>query len=256
MLTDSGAELLVTESALAGRFGSFSGPLVLVEQIDRSDRSDSAAAASEGNLAYVIYTSGSTGRPKGVGIAHRSAVDPVQWALATFPRADLEGVLAATSVCFDLSIFEIFVPLAMGGRVILAPNVIAAAAARGARRGDPGQRRALAHGRAGGRPAAGGDCARSTWRARRSRRTSWSGSTPTPRSSVWSISTVPREDTTYSTWTVGAAGHLARHHRPAARRTPGRGCWTGTASRCPWASPASCTWAARGSRAAISAGRS
>jgi amino acid adenylation domain-containing protein len=124
MLTDSGAELLVTESALAGRFGFFAGPRVLMDQTDRSDRSDPADAATEGNLAYVIYTSGSTGRPKGVGIEHRSAVVLVRWALETFPPADLEGVLAATSVCFDLSIFEIFVPLAMGGRVILAPNVI------------------------------------------------------------------------------------------------------------------------------------
>src|SRR5204863_18031 len=61
---------------------------------------------------------------KGVGIAHRSAVAFVHWALETFPRADLAGVLAATSVCFDLSIFELFVPLAMGGRVILAPSIV------------------------------------------------------------------------------------------------------------------------------------
>jgi len=125
MLGDSGADLLVTESALAGRFGFFSGPQVLLDLDDLGDaRPDSAAEAGESNLAYIIYTSGSTGRPKGVGIAHRSAVTLARWALDAFPRADLDGVLAATSVCFDLSIFEIFVPLAMGGRVILAPNVV------------------------------------------------------------------------------------------------------------------------------------
>ncbi len=76
------------------------------------------------NLAYIIYTSGSTGKPKGVAIEHRSPVALVQWANEVFSPAQLSGVLAATSVCFDLSIFEIFVPLSSGGSVILAENVL------------------------------------------------------------------------------------------------------------------------------------
>ncbi|HEV7509092.1 MAG TPA: non-ribosomal peptide synthase/polyketide synthase [Thermoanaerobaculia bacterium] len=127
MLADSGAELLVTEPALAGRFAFFDGPTVLTDLLAGDPIPASWAAgmrSTEDNLAYVIYTSGSTGRPKGVGIAHRSAVALVHWALDAFPRADLEGVLAATSVCFDLSIFEFFVPLATGGRVILAPSIV------------------------------------------------------------------------------------------------------------------------------------
>src|SRR6185369_4116143 len=76
------------------------------------------------NLAYVIYTSGSTGEPKGVAISHASAVSLVRWAREAFPAADLEGVLAATSIGFDLSVFELFVPLAWGGRVILATDAL------------------------------------------------------------------------------------------------------------------------------------
>ncbi|HSS48303.1 MAG TPA: amino acid adenylation domain-containing protein, partial [Thermoanaerobaculia bacterium] len=123
MLADSGAEMLVTEPALAGRFAFFEGAKVVIGQVGPIGRIEATQAAAD-NLAYVIYTSGSTGRPKGVGIAHRSAVALVRWALEAFPRADLEGVLAATSVCFDLSIFELFVPLATGGRVILAPSIV------------------------------------------------------------------------------------------------------------------------------------
>src|SRR6185369_10981831 len=78
-----------------------------------------------GNLAYIIYTSGSTGTPKGVALEHRSAVAFARWARGVFPREDLAGVLAATSVCFDLSVFEIFVTLAWGGCVILAENALA-----------------------------------------------------------------------------------------------------------------------------------
>ena len=84
-----------------------------------------AGAAGSGNLAYVIYTSGSTGTPKGVAVEHRSAVALVEWARRAFAAADLAGVLAATSIGFDLSVFEIFVPLACGGAVGLADNALA-----------------------------------------------------------------------------------------------------------------------------------
>src|SRR5947209_3144604 len=81
--------------------------------------------AAPGNLAYVMYTSGSTGRPKGVALEHRAPVERMLWARAAFPAEDLAGVLAATSICFDLSVFEIFAPLSWGGTVILADDALA-----------------------------------------------------------------------------------------------------------------------------------
>src|SRR6185295_10164921 len=87
--------------------------------------------ATPGNLAYVIYTSGSTGRPKGVAIRHASAVAMVEWAGAAYSEPELAGVLAATSICFDLSVFELFAPLAFGGSVILAGNALDLAFAPG-----------------------------------------------------------------------------------------------------------------------------
>ncbi|WP_018410094.1 non-ribosomal peptide synthetase [Methyloversatilis thermotolerans] len=83
--------------------------------------------AAAGDLAYVIYTSGSTGRPKGVAIEHRSAVAMLQWGLSAFTADELAGTLAATSICFDLSVFELFLPLCCGGRVILVDNALALA---------------------------------------------------------------------------------------------------------------------------------
>jgi amino acid adenylation domain-containing protein/non-ribosomal peptide synthase protein (TIGR01720 family) len=76
------------------------------------------------NLAYVIYTSGSTGRPKGTAIEHRSATELLCWASELFEKEDLAGILASTSICFDLSVFELFVPLSQGGTIILAENVL------------------------------------------------------------------------------------------------------------------------------------
>ena len=66
-----------------------------------------------------------TGRPKGVAVEHRNSVGFVDWARRLFTPEELTGVLAATSVGFDLSVFELFVPLSAGGRVILAENALA-----------------------------------------------------------------------------------------------------------------------------------
>ncbi|BAY81640.1 peptide synthetase [Calothrix parasitica NIES-267] len=76
------------------------------------------------NLAYVIYTSGSTGKPKGVAITHRSATTLIHWSRDVFADTQLAGVLASTSICFDLSVFELFVPLSWGGKVILVENAL------------------------------------------------------------------------------------------------------------------------------------
>jgi amino acid adenylation domain-containing protein len=77
------------------------------------------------NLAYLLYTSGSTGVPKGVAIEHRSAVNLVAWARTRFTTEELARTVAATSICFDLSIFEIFTPLASGTSVTLVDNPLA-----------------------------------------------------------------------------------------------------------------------------------
>ncbi|HEU4322017.1 MAG TPA: amino acid adenylation domain-containing protein, partial [Roseiflexaceae bacterium] len=128
MLADSGATVLLTtpetdvELPFEGRVIDLSADAdTIAAQPDRAP----ITAVTPDNLAYLIYTSGSTGRPKGVAIAHRSAAARIAWAHATFSPAQLAGVLASTSVCFDLSIFELFAPLSSGGTVILAENALA-----------------------------------------------------------------------------------------------------------------------------------
>jgi amino acid adenylation domain-containing protein len=81
-------------------------------------------AVSPEDLAYVIYTSGSTGKPKGVAIEHHSAVSFLHWARNTFPVDVLRDTLASTSISFDLSVFEIFLPLITGQTVILAKDIL------------------------------------------------------------------------------------------------------------------------------------
>ncbi len=125
MLEDAGVEVLV---AGPGAPESMAGRVATVIRPGAADGETSepgpGTAGGPGDLAYVIYTSGSTGRPKGVAIAHASAVALLEWAAEVFPPADLAGVLGSTSICFDLSVFELFLPLATGGAVILADNAL------------------------------------------------------------------------------------------------------------------------------------
>jgi len=140
LLADSGAALLVTVEELAARAPSgpalrpirqvrLDGPEVQdgQETPETQEAPRAPLAGTPDNLAYLIYTSGSTGRPKAVAVTHRSAALFVRWAAAVFAPDELAAVLAATSIAFDLSVFEIFVPLSTGGAVVLADDAFALA---------------------------------------------------------------------------------------------------------------------------------
>jgi amino acid adenylation domain-containing protein len=78
------------------------------------------------DLAYVIFTSGSTGRPKGVQISHRAVVNFLK-AMSEQPGLDPSDVLlSVTTLSFDIAVLEIFLPLTVGARTILANRETAA----------------------------------------------------------------------------------------------------------------------------------
>jgi amino acid adenylation domain-containing protein len=134
MLGDAQAVAVITTSLLSERLPADTSAHILhfddpnaVSPSTLAPRPSTLAQSS--NLAYLIYTSGSTGRPKGVAIAHRSAVAFIAWARTVFTDAELSAVLASTSLCFDLSIYEIFVPLSLGGAIVVVENVLQVAEA-------------------------------------------------------------------------------------------------------------------------------
>ncbi|WP_433198875.1 non-ribosomal peptide synthase/polyketide synthase [Nocardia sp. CA-107356] len=84
-----------------------------------SDRAHPLRAA---NTAYVIFTSGSTGRPKGVAVSHASAVNQIEWIADEYRIASDDVVLFKTPATFDVSVWELFAPLARGARVVVAEH--------------------------------------------------------------------------------------------------------------------------------------
>ncbi len=130
MIEDAELEVLITQESLRGRLADTAASKVIVVEQEAWNGESTANVESgvrEENLAYLIYTSGSTGRPKGVAIEHRNAVTLIHWAREIFSADELQGMLASTSICFDLSVFELFVPLSWGGRIILAAHHLALA---------------------------------------------------------------------------------------------------------------------------------
>jgi amino acid adenylation domain-containing protein len=143
MFSDACPVLVVTTSALDSRL---SGLGFEIPRLRLDDREIGAALAScAGNdptdvdrvaplsgthAAYVIYTSGSTGRPKGVVVAHDSVVDLAMWAASEFGVSGLSRVVASTSLNFDVSVFEIFSPLVVGGSIDVVADVLALAEPR------------------------------------------------------------------------------------------------------------------------------
>lgn len=71
------------------------------------------------DLAYVIYTSGSTGKPKGVEVRHRGLVNFLQSMSHTPGLTAEDRLLAVTTVCFDIAMLELFLPLTQGASVVV-----------------------------------------------------------------------------------------------------------------------------------------
>ncbi len=132
---DAGLEILLTEEDLAGRL-----PVPTELRIDDLLRTAAGAggrravarrgaAVDPGRLAYVLYTSGSTGRPKGVEVSHRSLTHFLHAVARQLCWRGNETLLSVTTLAFDISLLELFLPLVAGGRTVLASRTAAADAA-------------------------------------------------------------------------------------------------------------------------------
>jgi amino acid adenylation domain-containing protein len=123
MAEDSGLEFLIADQSLDRE-------LAIDTQLIRIDR-DWPAISGEcqenldvevgsENLVYVIYTSGSTGQPKGVQITHQ-AITNLLTSVQLYPGlAAQDSLLAVTTISFDIAALELYLPLLVGARCVIA----------------------------------------------------------------------------------------------------------------------------------------
>lgn len=138
MLEDSGAAVLIVDrqsAALAVSLNT-SARVIVIDDAGVDDRSnddrlagdlssdshdiDSIDAGSD-RLAYVIYTSGSTGQPKGVEIPVRGLIHFLICMQRELDFQRTDTMLAIAPLSFDVAVFELFLPLYCGGRVVILP---------------------------------------------------------------------------------------------------------------------------------------
>jgi amino acid adenylation domain-containing protein len=125
MLADSEPAVLLTQASLSERFAGMRVPVVALDGdasswAHRPETNPARAGLGPDRLAYVIYTSGSTGQPKGVMSPHRALVNRLVWGQKAWGLEPAEAVLQKTSLGFDGSVRELFWPLMVGARVVLA----------------------------------------------------------------------------------------------------------------------------------------
>lgn len=130
VLADAGVPVLLTQERLAQSLGVTGTRVVNLDTewgtIGRESSDDPKASATSEDLSYVIYTSGSTGKPKGVEIPHRAVVNLLS---STRKKPGLEAkdtLVAVTTLSFDIAGLELFLPLSVGAKLVIASREVAA----------------------------------------------------------------------------------------------------------------------------------
>lgn len=133
ILTDSGVRVAIVAEGVTAPSEIRSVCVAEAREVPVADVPD-GPAVDPGELAYVIHTSGSTGVPKGVMTSHRAATNTVHDINRRFGVGDSDRVLGLAALSFDLSVYDLFGPPAVGAALVLPdPD----------RRGDPSHWAAL-----------------------------------------------------------------------------------------------------------------
>ena len=130
ILDDTKAPVLLTDQTLAETLPDSTARRVYVDSdwpaIAPENADDLPRTARPDNLIYVLYTSGSTGKPKGAQIEHRNVVNYLS-SMRRKPGLKSEDIwLPVTTLSFDFSVLELYLPLVTGATVVLASREQAA----------------------------------------------------------------------------------------------------------------------------------
>jgi amino acid adenylation domain-containing protein len=118
ILRIAGATVVVTDDVHAGLVEQIPGVTALRLRETEDAQPGPITDPDPEATAYLIFTSGSTGLPKGVEVPHRAAVNTVDALADLFAVGPDDATLALSALDFDLSVYDVFAPLSVGGRVV------------------------------------------------------------------------------------------------------------------------------------------
>ena len=121
ILEDAQVSLLITEQAETVEMAQqMETPVLKLPQHQAHITAPLPHSPTANDLAYLIYTSGSTGTPKGVPIQHQSLTNLLA-SMAQAPGMTAQDtLLAVTTPAFDIAALELFLPLTVGGTLVIA----------------------------------------------------------------------------------------------------------------------------------------
>ena len=129
MLEDAQVPVLLTQAALRHRLRELQAEVVSLDadwkRIASYSTENPRSGAGPEDLAYIIFTSGSTGRPKGVQVPHRAVVNLLTFMQQELHLGEWDVIPALASFAFDMCIPELYLPLLVGGRMVMVDRDVA-----------------------------------------------------------------------------------------------------------------------------------
>jgi amino acid adenylation domain-containing protein len=123
-LADADVACVITLGRFTDQVGDSKAPLLLLDdlqaELTRQPASPPDVPCSPEDVAYAIYTSGSTGRPKGVEVEHRNVVSFLEAMRREPGLCNKDVLLAVTTLSFDIAGLEMWLPLMVGARIVVA----------------------------------------------------------------------------------------------------------------------------------------
>ncbi len=95
-------------------------PFEDIEQVYSLNYAAPHVVINSRDTAYIIFTSGSTGKPKGANISHLGLANMLESSQHQPGFSDTDKILSITNYCFDISVFDYFLPLVSGGECVIA----------------------------------------------------------------------------------------------------------------------------------------
>ncbi|BBZ13667.1 hypothetical protein MBRA_38620 [Mycobacterium branderi] len=123
LLADAAPIAAITTAGLAGRLDGHDVVIIAVDDPAVGTQPGTAPSAPRpDDIAYLIYTSGTTGTPKGVAITHHNVTQLVESLDAGLPAGEVWS--QCHSYAFDVSVWEIWMALLRGGRLVVVPESV------------------------------------------------------------------------------------------------------------------------------------